>query len=177
MPSVDVGLAIIERGGRWLVTRRRAGQHLAGYWEFPGGKRHRGEAWRACVAREVHEELGLLVNVGEPMARIRHRYPNRTVHLRVFRCTIQPGIGECGPRPECHWVTARGLIRLQMPPANTPLVKRLLSSLLPRRGFQLTTSPSHARIRSARSSRTARLRKPRGFSLKKVRDYAEGRDD
>lgn len=60
---VHAALAVIERRGRYLICRRRQGDFLGGYWEFPGGKREPGESWEACVRREAREELGVVVRV------------------------------------------------------------------------------------------------------------------
>ena len=87
-PVVEVAAAVVERAGRFLVTRRDPAKHLGGLWEFPGGKREPGESLEACLARELDEELGVRVRVG---ARAGHRpwtYPDRRVLLHFFRCRL-----------------------------------------------------------------------------------------
>ena len=85
---VVVLAAVIERDGRFLVTRRQKGTHLDGLWEFPGGKCEPGETHAQCLARELREELGLEAVVGDELLVTEHAYPERTVRLHFRRCTI-----------------------------------------------------------------------------------------
>ena len=123
---IHAALAVIERRGRVLICRRRAGDFLGGYWEFPGGKRHPRETWEACVRRELREELG--VTPGRPRAwlRLSHRYADRTITFQVFRCTVRGR-----PRPleadTLRWVPTARLGRYRFPPANRSLIRRLVS--------------------------------------------------
>ena len=128
-PLVRVALAVIERRGRYLVGRRTAASHLGGLWEFPGGKRRSGETWRACLEREVREELDVTVDIVERIASFRFRYPDRSVELVAFRCVLEAG----RPKPlacdELRWVTARQLASLPFPPANRRLIEGLAKPL------------------------------------------------
>ena len=83
-----VTAAVIERGDEILVTRRQEGVHLAGHWEFPGGKCEPGESLQACMARELREELGVEARVGEEVLVTSHDYPDRRVELHFLRCTL-----------------------------------------------------------------------------------------
>ena len=125
LPLMQVAIAVIERNGAYLISRRRPADHLGGYWEFPGGKRHVGESWEACLARELQEELRIAVRVVERLAPIRFRYPDRQVRLEVFRCTVASG----KPKPlgcqEIRWVKPAKLARLRFPPADRLLIKLL----------------------------------------------------
>ncbi|NNC63350.1 MAG: (deoxy)nucleoside triphosphate pyrophosphohydrolase, partial [Gammaproteobacteria bacterium] len=77
-PRIDVVVALIrDSSGRVLVSRRRPGSHMAGFWEFPGGKRDSGEAARDALARELDEELGICVLSAEPFMSLDHEYPDR----------------------------------------------------------------------------------------------------
>ncbi len=120
-PLVVVSAAVIERNDAFLLTRRPAGTHLAGYWEFPGGKRHRGESPEECLRREMREELAVEVEVGRPLVTSRHAYPDRTVELRFFRCTL---VGEPVPQlgQEMRWVARGDLATMHLPPADEALV-------------------------------------------------------
>lgn len=126
LPRVRAAVAVIERGGRYLVDRRPAGVHLPGVWEFPGGKRRAGESWRACLRREVREELGINIRVIRRLEPITYQYPDRNVRLEVFRCAIQTGIPNPLQCQEIKWVTSTQLGRLRLPPANQRLVASLL---------------------------------------------------
>lgn len=112
---------------RWIVTRRRAGTHLAGAWELPGGKVETGEAPADALSREVREELGVLVAAPEPLTFSHHRYPDRTLLLLFYETsTLAEG---AAPQPlaadALRLVTLDELVALEMPPANEPL-RRLL---------------------------------------------------
>ena len=126
MTTVVVTAAVIERGGALLVTRRQAGVHLEGYWEFPGGKCEAGETLEACLARELREELAVDARIGDEMFTTTHAYPERRVELHFFRCEI----GE-EPRPqlgqEMRWVRRDELDALEFPAADEELI-RVLSS-------------------------------------------------
>ncbi len=125
--TMVVTAAVIERDGRFLVTRRQRGVHLEGYWEFPGGKCDPGETLIACLARELREELAVDAAIGEEMFATTHAYPERTVELHFFRCDIQgepePQIGQ-----EMRWVPRNELRGLAFPPADSKLIDLLTQS-------------------------------------------------
>ena len=93
MPLViEVAAALIQDdAGRYLITQRRRGSHLAGLWEFPGGKQEAGESPQACLRRELVEELAGNFSVGEKFDTISWDYPDRTVILHFFRCRLESG--------------------------------------------------------------------------------------
>jgi 8-oxo-dGTP diphosphatase len=126
VPTI-VTAAVIERDGRLLVTRRLEGSHLAGFWEFPGGKCEAGETPEACLARELLEELGTAAAVHEEIYRTTYTYKDRALDLRFFRCAV-----DTEPRPllgqEVRWVARRDLLLLEFPPADAELVALLASS-------------------------------------------------
>ena len=123
-PRIVVTAAVIERGGEFLITRRPGGVHLAGYWEFPGGKCEPEESHAACLEREIREELGADVRVGREVFSISHSYPERIVELHFFACELT---GE--PRPllgqEMRWVPRGELAALAFPPADDELIRIL----------------------------------------------------
>jgi len=115
---------VIERDGLLLITRRRAGTHLSGLWEFPGGKPEPGERLEDALVREIKEELGALVTVGERIERVDWQYPDKQVSLTFFRCVLsgdpQPLEGQ-----EMAWVPPSDLSRYQFPEADATLIERL----------------------------------------------------
>ena len=121
---VEVVAAVIERGGRILIARRRAGSHLGGLWEFPGGKRQAGETPEAALVREIREELDAAVTVGELVEDVEWTYPEKVVRLRFFRCALEdePRAAE---GQEIAWVAPADLGRYDFPPADGGLVARL----------------------------------------------------
>ena len=122
---IQVAAALIFHEGRYLITRRKAGVHLEGLWEFPGGKREQDESLEECLRREVREELGIEVAGLVLFQVIRHDYPEKAVELHFFRCSIQEG----HPRPlgcdDLRWVTPEELSQFPLPPADQPLVQAL----------------------------------------------------
>ena len=119
-----VALALIERRRRYLICKRIAGTFLGGYWEFPGGKRQLGESWKACVRREVREELGVTVRSLRLVGRMQHRYGQHPTIFRVYRCAIA-GRPRRLAAQAMRWVNARQLSRYRFPPANRALLERL----------------------------------------------------
>ncbi len=125
MPPIEVAAGLVFRRGKLLLTQRHPEAHLGGLWEFPGGKREPGETFEQCLARELEEELGIEVTVGELIESITHVYPERTVHLRFFRCCWkrnEPQALEC---PAFVWVTREELARYSFPAADARLLERL----------------------------------------------------
>lgn len=121
---IVVAAAVIEREGSYLLTRRLAGTHLAGRWEFPGGKQHPGETLDACVVREVREELACTASVRGLIVSSTHEYPERTVTLHFFACDIE---GEPAPQDgqAMMWVGRADLRTLDLPEADRELVDLL----------------------------------------------------
>jgi 8-oxo-dGTP diphosphatase len=123
----SVVAAVIEVDGEFLVTRRLEGAHMAGLWEFPGGKIDQGETHEQALTRELLEELDAAVEVGALLFEVTHAYPDRTVALHFYRCALK-GI----PRPllgqEMRWVARSDLRGLGFPPADEELVRRLSES-------------------------------------------------
>ena len=124
MRTIKVTAAVIEQNGRFLVTKRQDGVHLAGYWEFPGGKCETGETLAACVARELREELNVAVIVDEELLSTTYAYDDRLVKLHFFRCQIsEPPSPMQGQR--MRWVSREELRSLRFPPADETLIRLL----------------------------------------------------
>jgi 8-oxo-dGTP diphosphatase len=115
--------AVIERGGRILVSQRGPGAGQAGRWEFPGGKREPGETDHQALRRELLEELGVELDVG-PLVWTARAGP---LVLRFFRCDWAPAQR---PRPltsvQFRWVRREDLSSLAFPPADAGLVRALV---------------------------------------------------
>jgi 8-oxo-dGTP diphosphatase len=124
MKTVIVAAAIIERDGLILVTRRQAGTHLAGAWEFPGGKCHPGESLHACMRRELQEELRIDAVVGDELFTTTHDYPDRRVELHFLRCEAA-GEPTAMLGQEMRWLKRDDLPQLEFPPADAALIRML----------------------------------------------------
>lgn len=115
-----------------MLTRRRPGSHLEGLWEFPGGAMEDGETPAEALTRELGEELGVAVEVGEPLTFAWHRDEVRDVLLLFFCARVVAGV-PCGREgQEIRWVARGELAGLPAPPADQPLLRALASS--PTRG-------------------------------------------
>jgi mutator protein MutT len=127
MKEIEVSAALIFRDGKLLITQRHAKAHLGGRWEFPGGKRESGETFEQCLVREIREELGVEIAVGELFEEISHTYPEKSVHLKFFLCKLLSG----EPQPlDCaavKWVEKAGLDAHEFPAADARLLERLKS--------------------------------------------------
>lgn len=121
--SIHVAVGVITSGcGEILIARRPGGSHQGGLWEFPGGKLEPGEGVELALERELEEELGVQIECARPLIRIRHRYPDRSVLLDVWRVTAYRGspIGREGQ--PLRWVLPERLLQYPFPPSNRSIV-------------------------------------------------------
>lgn len=125
---IDVVGAVIERGGAILCARRGSGSKLAGMWEFPGGKVEPGETACKALVREIDEELGCEISVGDEVTTTSHVYEFGTVTLTTFWCRLAAG----EPRPiehsELRWLAPADLDQLGWSPADLPTVATILAA-------------------------------------------------
>jgi 8-oxo-dGTP diphosphatase len=123
--TVIVVAAVVEQDGRFLLTRRRQGTHMAGLWEFPGGKVDPAEPHADALRREMREELDTDVIVGARLHEVVFPYDDRTVQLHFYRCTLAGA-----PRPmlgqEMAWVERARLRSLPFPEADRDLIDLLV---------------------------------------------------
>jgi mutator protein MutT len=125
---IEVAAGLVFRGGKLLITQRPADGHLGGLWEFPGGKREADESFEDCLHRELMEELGIEVEVGELVESITHEYPEKTVHLRFFRCVWKMHEPQALCCPAFRWVSVTDLAHHDFPAADARLLETLRST-------------------------------------------------
>lgn len=128
MPVIDVAAALVFRQGKSLITQRNAGAHLGGLWEFPGGKREPNETFEGCLARELREELGIEVSVEELVESLTHTYPEKTVHLKFYRCRWQKHEPKALGCPAFEWVTSGQMKNYAFPAADARILEKLQSA-------------------------------------------------
>src|SRR3954468_21118274 len=120
-------VALIDPDGRVLVAERPAGMHLAGMWEFPGGKVQPGETPEAALVRELAEELGIDVHESclAPFTFASHAYPEFHLLMPLYVCRKWSGIVGSREGQRLKWVRPTLLGDFEMPPADKPLVAML----------------------------------------------------
>jgi mutator protein MutT len=132
MPSpIDVAAALIFHTGKLLITQRRPDDHLPNLWEFPGGKVEPGETFQTCLTREIREELGIEISVGELVADLTHTYPEKTVRLCFFDCRLIFGVATPIHVQDLRWITRDQLRNFQFPDADAKLIEQLSSNPWP----------------------------------------------
>jgi mutator protein MutT len=125
MQRIVVAAGLLFHQGRLLITQRREEDHLGGLWEFPGGKLETGETLEDCLRRELQEELGVAIQVGVFWESVVYDYPEKSVDLRFFLCTLL----QHEPQPiSCQalrWIQKSELDLFPFPPADAQLLRRL----------------------------------------------------
>jgi len=123
-----VAAALVDSRGRILIAQRPPGSHLAGGWEFPGGKLEQGERPLEALARELREELGVALGAGphRPLRRVRHSYPDREILIEVWVVRDYAGVPRGLDDQAIRWCRQEELSGASMLPADTPIVDALL---------------------------------------------------
>ncbi|MGB5442009.1 MAG: Nudix family hydrolase [Gammaproteobacteria bacterium] len=125
-PCVHVAAAVVyDRQGRVLVSQRPDHVHQGGLWEFPGGKLETGESPQTGLARELREELGIVMQAARPLIRVLHAYADKSVLLDVWRVTRYSGEPAGLEGQPIDWVAAEKLGERSFPAADIPIIKAL----------------------------------------------------
>jgi 8-oxo-dGTP diphosphatase len=122
---IDVTAAILIENGSVLIARRRPGASQAGLWEFPGGKVRPGESPAQCLKREIREELGIEIVVGEFFGESVHAYADQTIRLLAYRVRAEGGEMSLNDHAELAWVATADLDRYRFCPADVPFTEKL----------------------------------------------------
>lgn len=121
-PIKVVAGIIRDQAGRVLLGQRLPGTHLAGLWEFPGGKIETGESSSQALKRELKEELGIKVTSQLPFICITHQYPEKTIELQVLEVRSWQGKVEGQEQQNLAWIEPQNLMNIDMPAADVPVV-------------------------------------------------------
>ncbi|WP_306673562.1 Nudix family hydrolase [Tahibacter caeni] len=124
-PVHVVAAALIDADGRVLLAQRPEGKHLAGYWEFPGGKVEPGETPLQALQRELIEEVGVRIGAADPLIRIPWRYASKFILLDVYRVLAFDGQPHSCEGQALKWVPAAALDPAEMPPADHAVIHAL----------------------------------------------------
>jgi mutator protein MutT len=122
-PHFNVVAAIIRKNDLVLITRRLEGRHLAGLWEFPGGKQENGESLERCLEREIEEELGVKIKVGKAVTSVDHSYKHKDITLHVFNCSIIKGEPKGLECQDLRWVNSLQLSEFHFPPPDKEVIE------------------------------------------------------
>jgi 8-oxo-dGTP diphosphatase len=120
-----VAAALYDAQGRVLIAERPRGTHMAGRWEFPGGKVTPGEDERAALVRELAEELGIEVWDAQPFMRLTHAYPDRDVELSLWIIVSYAGTPESLDAQRLRWVPPEELAGEDILEADRPFIEAL----------------------------------------------------
>jgi 8-oxo-dGTP diphosphatase len=128
-----VAAALFDSAGRVLIAQRPEGKHMAGWWEFPGGKVAPGESDPQALVRELREELGVEARAEGEILTLSHEYPDRVVDLALWRATLLEGVPRGLDGQAIQWVACQSLGEQRLLPADEPFIAalQLLSSGAP----------------------------------------------
>ena len=122
---IDVVAAVVMRNGKYMIARRAPGKHLAGYWEFPGGKIEEGESPEDSLQREIEEEFGVYAQVGAYLGENVHGYGDKTVRLMAYEATVVQDIHQSMDHDQIEWVELNQMDDYPLAPADVPLLRYL----------------------------------------------------
>jgi 8-oxo-dGTP diphosphatase len=125
-----VAAALFDAQRRVLIAERPAGKHMAGWWEFPGGKVGAGESDVAALERELREELGIDARAAGEIMTLTHEYPDRIVELVLLQARVLGGEPRGLDGQTLKWVECQSLGQERLLPADEPFIAalQLLSS-------------------------------------------------
>ena len=126
----EVSAAIIIRDQKVLMARRAAGESLAGFWEFPGGKREADESIGDCLIREIREELALNIKVLGEFGVSDYQYPGGEIRLIGLLAEIKNGEISMTVHDAVEWIELRKVLDYKLAPADIPLAEKLRTELV-----------------------------------------------
>ncbi len=128
VPHYTVTAAVMRRDGKVLLAKRPSNGLLGGMWEFPGGKVEAGETLEACLAREIREELGVEIRVGEPFGTYKHAYTHFRITLHAFLCELTSGQPSPKQAAELAWVNPTDMRNYPMGKVDRQIAQKLAAT-------------------------------------------------
>ena len=129
---IPVTAAIIIHDAKFLAAKRAPHKHMGGFWEFPGGKIEQGETPQESLAREIREELGLTISVGDHFYTNVHDYGDKTISLMAYLCEWRAGELTLVDHDQVQWCEPDQIQQLRWAPADVPIVETLVNRLVGR---------------------------------------------
>jgi len=118
IPLHRVALAVILNKNKFLIQKRPTTGHLAGMWEFPGGKIKPDESAKQAVARECHEELGVSVKIIQKLKNVKHAYTHFKIELNIFICRLSSSTVRARQSQPLRWIGLDEMNQYPFPAAN-----------------------------------------------------------
>lgn len=127
MEQQTISIAIVQNEHKQLlISRRQQGQHLAGKWEFPGGKVEQGETLETAMLRELKEEVGLIATQYNLFDSLNFQYDELHLSLNFYLVTAYNGQARAIEGQQMKWVNTAELIKYDFPKANKSVINKLL---------------------------------------------------
>lgn len=127
MKEIKVGCAIIEKDGKILITQRKPGSFLGGFWEFPGGKLECDETMEQCLVREIREELGIEIRPREFLQTDSYQYPEKIIHLYFYLCDWISGIPQKIDCLDFRWILPDEMRQFKFPVGDDNVINTLIA--------------------------------------------------
>ena len=125
LPHYDVTAAVIRQNGKILIAQRPLEGMLGGLWEFPGGKQEPGETLEQCLRREICEELGIEIEVGQPIITVKHSYTHFKITLHAFACRLVSGTPRSLNVADWRWVSLAEMDDFPFPRTDKKIIAAL----------------------------------------------------
>lgn len=125
MKRIKVVCGIIWKKNTVFIARRKLGKHLAGYWEFPGGKVELNETHEESLLRELNEELGMSVEIGMHYMTVLHNYESFRIELISYECIFQKANFIMSDHDNFEWVDTSEIDKWKLAPADLPIANKL----------------------------------------------------
>ncbi|HDG1672214.1 TPA: 8-oxo-dGTP diphosphatase MutT [Kluyvera cryocrescens] len=129
MKKLQISVGIIRNAeGEIYITQRAADAHMANKWEFPGGKIEEGETAEQAVIRELQEEVGITVTTLQQFDKLEYQFPDR--HITLWFWLVNGWDGEPWGKEgqPGRWIAQQDLAVDEFPPANAPIIEKLIAS-------------------------------------------------